>query len=322
MKAVRVHQFGDPEVLSCEDVPLPEPGAGEARVKVEAAGVNFIDIYHRTGLYPGQLPITLGMEGAGIVDAVGPDVSEVKPGDRVAYAMQQGSYAEYAIVPSWKLVPLPDGVDTQQGAAVMLQGMTAHYLSHSTYPLQPGDTALVHAAAGGVGLLLVQMAKRRGARVIGTVSTAEKARLAREAGADEVILYTQTDFEEEVKRLTDGQGVNVVYDSVGKTTFDKGLNCLKRRGYMVLYGQASGPVPPLDPQILNTKGSLFLTRPSLGHYAADRAELLQRAGDLFAWIEAGELNVRIDQTFPLAEAAEAHRYMEERKTKGKVLLIP
>lgn len=322
MKAIRVHEFGGPEALSYEEVPSPEPGPGEARVKIEAAGVNFIDIYHRKGLYPGQLPITPGVEAAGVVDAVGAGVSEVKPGDRVAYAMQQGSYAEYALVEAWKLVQIPNGLETRQAAAVMLQGMTAHYLSHSTYPLKPGDTALIHAAAGGVGHLLVQMAKRLGARVIGTVSTEEKARLAREAGADEVILYTQTDFEAETRRLTDGQGVDVVYDSVGKTTFEKGLNCLKRRGYMVLFGQSSGPVPPLDPQVLNAKGSLFLTRPSLGHYVTDRAELVGRTSDLFAWIAAGELRVRIDQTFPLAEAAEAHRYLEGRKTKGKVLLIP
>jgi NADPH2:quinone reductase len=322
MKAIRVHEYGGPEVLSYEEAPLPEPGAGEARVKIEAAGLNFIDVYHRMGRYPAELPITPGVEGAGVVDAVGPEVSDLQPGDRVVYAMQMGSYAEYAVVPAWKLVPVPDGVDTRQAAAVMLQGMTAHYLTHSTYPLQPGDTALVHAAAGGVGLLLVQLAKQRGARVIGTVSTEEKARLAREAGADEVILYTQVDFEAETKHLTGGEGVNVVYESVGKTTFDKSLNCLKPRGYMVLYGQSSGPVPPLDPQVLNAKGSLFLTRPSLGHYAADRAEIMQRAGDLFAWMLAGQLKVRIDKTFPLAEAGDAHQYLEGRKTKGKVLLIP
>ncbi len=322
MKAIHVHQYGDPEVLRYEESPLPEPGAGEARVKIEAAGINFIDIYHRTGKYPGQLPITLGVEGAGMVDAVGPGVSDVKPGDRVAYAMQQGAYAEYAVVPVSKLVFIPDNVDTRQAAAVMLQGMTAHYLCYSTCPLQPGETALIHAAAGGVGLLLVQLAKRCGARVIGTVSTEEKARLAREAGADEVILYTQADFEAETRRLTDGQGVDVVYDSVGKTTFGKSLNCLKPRGYLVLFGQSSGPVSPLDPQVLNAKGSLFLTRPSLGHYVANRKELLERSGDLFEWMASGELNVRIDQTFPLAEAAEAHRYLEGRKTKGKLLLIP
>lgn len=322
MKAIRVHQHGGPEVLHYEEAPLPEPGPGEARVKIEAAGVNFIDVYHRSGLYPGRLPITPGVEGAGVVDAIGPGVSELKPGGRVAYAMHQGSYAEYAVVPAWLLVPIPESVDIRSAAAAMLQGMTAHYLSRTTYPIQPGDTALVHAAAGGVGLLLVQMAKQRGARVIGTVSTEEKARLASQAGADEVILYTQVDFETETKRLTDGAGVNVVYDGVGVTTFDKSLNCLKPRGYMVLYGASSGPVSPLDPQVLNAKGSLFLTRPSLGHYLADRAELLSRAGDLFEWMAAGELQVRIDQTFPLSEAAEAHRYLEARKTKGKLLLIP
>jgi NADPH2:quinone reductase len=303
-------------------VPVPEPGPGEARVKLEAAGVNYIDIYHRTGQYKGALPLTLGQEGAGVVEAVGPNVTEVKPGDRVAYASQQGSYAEYQVVSSWRLVPVPAAISTQQAAAVMLQGMTAHYLCHSTYPLRPGDTALVHAAAGGVGLLLVQMAKRCGARVLGTVSTEEKAHLAREAGADEVILYTQTDFEAEVKRLTGGKGVSVVYDSVGKTTFDKGLNCLRPRGYMVLFGQSSGAVPPLDPQVLNAKGALFLTRPTLGFYTADRQELQSRTNDLFAWMASGELKVRIDRTFPLAQAAEAHRHMEGRQSKGKVLLIP
>jgi NADPH2:quinone reductase len=322
MKAIRVHEYGDAEVLRYEETPLPEPGAGEARLKIEAAGVNFIDIYHRTGKYPAQLPITLGMEGAGMVDAVGSGVSDVKPGDRVAYAMQQGAYAEYAVVPASKLVLIPDNVDTREAAAVMLQGMTAHYLCYSTYPLQPGETALIHAAAGGVGLLLVQVAKRCGARVIGTVSTEEKARLAREMGADEVILYTQTDFEAETRHLTAGQGVDVVYDSVGKTTFDKSLNCLKPRGYLVLFGQSSGPVPPLDPQVLNAKGALFLTRPTLGYYMATRKELSGRAGDLFEWMASGELHVRIDQSFPLAEAGEAHRYLEARKTKGKLLLVP
>jgi NADPH2:quinone reductase len=322
MKAIRVHEYGGPEVLRYEEAPFPELGSGEARVKIEAAGVNFIDVYHRTGRYPGQLPITPGMEGAGVVDALGPDVAELKPGDRVAYAMHQGSYAEYAVVPAWRLVPIPDSIDTHLAAAVMLQGMTAHYLTYTIYPLQPGDTALVHAAAGGVGLLLVQMAKRRGARVIGTVSTEEKAHLARESGADEIILYTQTDFEAETKRLTNNEGVNVVYDSVGKTTFDKGLDCLKPRGYMVLYGASSGPAPALDPQSLVGKGSLFLTRPTLAHYIADRKELLQRSGDLFEWMAAGQLHVRVDQAYPLADAAEAHRYLEDRKTRGKLLLMP
>jgi NADPH2:quinone reductase len=322
MKAIRVNQYGSLEALHYEDIPDPEPGEGEARVKIKAAGVNFVDIYHRMGRYPSKLPITLGMEGAGVIDAVGPSVDSVKPGDLVAYAMQQGSYAEYAIVPAWKLVRVPDQITTQQAAAVMLQGMTAHYLSSSTYPLSEGDTALIHAAAGGVGHLLVQLAKRCGARVIGTVSTQEKAALCKKAGADEIILYTRTDFEAETKRLTGDKGVDVVYDSVGKTTFQKSLNCLRPRGYLVLYGQSSGPVEPLDPQVLNAKGSLFLTRPSLGHYAADQEELTQRANDLFTWIIAGELEVRIDQTFPLSEAAEAHRYMEDRKTKGKILLLP
>jgi NADPH2:quinone reductase len=285
-------------------------------------GVNFLDIYQRVGRYQGTLPFTLGQEGAGTVDAVGPNVTEVKPGDRVSYAMIQGSYAEYAIVPAWKLVPIPAGVDASQAVAAMVQGITAHYLTFSTYPLKAGETALVQAAGGGTGRLLVQVAKHCGARVIGTASTEEKAALAREAGADEVILYTQTDFEAEVKRLTNNAGVDVVYDSVGKDTFDKSLNCLRRRGYMVLYGASSGPVPPLDPQVLNAKGSLYLTRPYLGHYIADRAELLGRANAVFNWIATGELKVRIDKTFPLSEVAEAHRYLEGRQSKGKILLLP
>jgi NADPH2:quinone reductase len=322
MKAVRVYQYGGLEALQYEEVPLPEPGAGEVRVKIEAIGVNFIDIYHRIGRYQGSLPLTLGQEAAGTVDAVGANVTEVKPGDRVVYASVQGADAEYAIVPAWRLVSVPEGVGAQQAAAVMIQGMTAHYLTHSTYPLKEGDTALVHAAGGGTGQLLVQIAKRRGARVIGTASTEEKAALAREAGADEVILYTMTDFETEVKQLTGNKGVDVVYDSVGKDTFDKSLNCIRRRGYMVLYGASSGAVAPIDPQVLNAKGSLFLTRPFLAHYTADREELLWRTNDLFSWIAAGELNVRIDKTFPLAEAGEAHRYLEDRQSKGKILLIP
>ena len=322
MKAVRVEQFGGLEALQIQDVPVPDPGEGEARVKIDVVGVNFLDIYQRIGRYQGSLPFTLGQEAAGIVDAVGPNVTEVKPGDRVAYALVQGSYAEYAIIPAWKLVPIPNGVDATRAVAAMVQGITAHYLTHSTYPLKAGETALVHAAGGGTGGLLVQVAKHCGARVIGTVSTEEKARLAREAGADEVILYTQTDFEAEVKRLTNNKGVNVVYDSVGKDTFDKSLNCLRRRGYMVLYGASSGAVPPIDPQILNAKGSIFLTRPYLGHYIADRTELLERATDVFQWIADGELEVRIDKTFPLADVAEAHRYLENRQSKGKVLLSP
>ena len=322
MKTIRVHQFGGLEVLAQDEVQVPEPGEGEARVKIEAIGVNFIDIYHRIGRYQGTLPLTLGQEAAGVVDAVGPKVMDVKIGDRVAYASVQGSYAEYAIAPAWRLVPIPAGVDAQHAAAVVLQGMTAHYLTHSTYPLKSGETALVHAAGGGTGQLLVQIAKRCGARVIGTVSTDEKAALAREAGADEVINYTQTDFEVEVKRLTNNAGVDVVYDSVGKDTFDKSLNCIRRRGYMVLFGASSGAVAPIDPQTLNAKGSLFLTRPFLAHYTADRAELLGRVNDLFKWIVAGELKVRIDKTFPLTEAAEAHRYLEGRQSKGKLILIP
>jgi NADPH2:quinone reductase len=322
MKAIRVHQCGGPEVLKYEEVPLPEPGAGEARVKIEAIGLNFVDTYQRSGLYPLKAPFTPGMEGAGIVDAVGEKVTEVKKGDRVAYAMVPGSYREYAVVPSWRLVPLPQNLDTRSAAAVILQGMTAQYLAHSTYRLKKGVTALVHAAAGGVGLLLIQIAKRSGATVFGTVSTEEKARLAKDAGADEIILYTQTDFLTEVKRLTDGKGVDVVYDSVGQSTFDKSLDCLKPLGYLVLFGQSSGPVPPLNLGTLAPKGSLFVTRPSLAHYTLNREELLQRSGDIFKWLAAGELKLRIDKTFPLSEAAEAHRQLESRKTSGKVLLIP
>ena len=321
MRAIRVHEYGGPEVLQLEEVTLPEPGGGEALVTVEAAGVNFIDVYHRTGLYPGALPFTPGMEAAGVVEAVGPGVYEVEVGDRVAYAMERGSYAERAVVPAWKLVRLPEGLDAEAGAAAMLQGMTAHYLTRSTYPLAGGETALVHAAAGGVGLLLVQMAARIGATVIGTVSTEEKARLAREAGADAVILYTEGDFAEEALRLTDGRGVHVVYDSVGQATFDQSLACLRPRGLLALFGQSSGPVPPIEPSVLATGGgSLFLTRPGLAHYLADRGELLERAGDVLHWVATGELRLRIDRTYPLSEAAEAHRALEGRQTAGKVLL--
>ena len=322
MKAVQVHKYGGPEVLTLEEIPVPEPKAGEARVKIEAAGVNYIDIYQRTGLYPMNTPFTLGTEGAGIVDAVGPDVTEVKKGDRVGYAMIPGSYAEYAIVAAARLVPIPSNIEARLAAALMLQGMTAHYLTHNTYPLKKGDTALIHAAAGGVGLLLIQIAKQLGAQVIGTVSTEAKAKLAKEAGADHVILYTQADFLAEVKKLTDGRGLEVVYDSVGQTTFDKSLECLKPRGYMVLFGQSSGPVAPFDPARLAARGSLFLTRPSLAHYSLDRAELLKRASDIFNWTAAGKLKVRIDKSFPMAEAAEAHRQLEGRKTTGKVILLP
>lgn len=322
MKAVRVAQFGGLEALKLEEIPIPEPGEGEARIKIEVIGVNFLDVYQRSGRYQGSLPFTLGQEAAGIVDAVGPNVTEAKVGDQVTYAMHQGSYAEYAIVPAWKLVPIPMGVQASQAVAAMVQGITAHYLSFSAYPLKAGDTALVHAAGGGTGALLVQVAKICGARVIGTVSNEEKAKLARDAGADEVILYTQADFEVEVKKLTNNAGVDVVYDSVGKDTFEKSLNCLKRRGYMILFGASSGAVPTLDPMVLMNKGSIYLTRPYLGHYTADRLELLSRASDVLNWIAAGELKVRIDQTFPLADVAEAHRYLEDRKSKGKILLIP
>ena len=322
MKAVRVHDYGGAEVLAIEDITVPEPQAGEARVKIEAIGVNFIDIYQRTGLYPLKTPFTLGMEGAGVVDAIGENVTEVEKGERVAYAMILGSYAEYALVPAAKLVPRPANVDSQSAAALMLQGMTAHYLTHSSYALKDGETALVHAAAGGTGLLLVQIAKMRGARVIGTVSTEAKAQLAKAAGADEVILYTQSDFLTEVKKLTGGKGVHVVYDSVGATTFEKSLDCLRPRGYLVLFGQSSGPVPPLDPGKLAAKGSLFLTRPTLAHYTLDRAELLQRAGDLFGWSASGKLKLRIDKVCSLSQAADAQRLLESRKTTGKIVLVP
>jgi NADPH:quinone reductase len=322
MKAIRVHQYGGPEVMQLEELPTPEPGPGQALVNVEACGVNFIDIYKRSGLYKGQLPISLGEEGAGTVEAVGPDVRDVKVGDRVAWTSVMGSYATHNVIPADRLVPLPEGLKPEDGAAAMLQGMTAHYLSHSTYPLKDGDSCLIHAAAGGVGLLLTQMAKLRGARVFGTVSTEDKAQLARDAGADEVILYTRQDFQAEVRRLTDGKGVNVVYESVGKDTFDKSLDCLAPRGYLVLFGQSSGPVAPLDPQVLNAKGSLFLTRPTLGNYTATREELLWRADDVLGWIADGKLKLRVDRTYPLAEAAQAHEALAGRQTTGALLLKP
>lgn len=322
MKAIRVEKYGGAEVLSYRDVEKPSPGANEALVKLEAIGVNFIDVYHRTGLYPLPLPFTPGSEAAGTVEEVGADVNDIQVGDRVAYAMALGAYAEYAAVPTSKLVKLPDHVNAQSAAAAMLQGMTAHYLVTSTYPLKKGDTALVHAAAGGVGLLLIQMAKLTGARIFGTVSTEEKAKLAREAGADEVIIYTEHDFQEDVRRMTEGRGVQVVYDSVGKTTFMKSLDSLAPRGMLALFGQSSGPVPPFDAALLAQKGSLFLTRPSLAHYTATREELLWRAGEVLTWINEGKVKLRIGKTFPLAEAAEAHRQLEGRATTGKVLLIP
>lgn len=321
MRAIRIHEFGGPEVLRADDLPLPVPGAGEARVRLAVVGVNFIDTYHRKGQYPGQLPLTLGQEGAGVIDALGEGVADLQIGDRVVYAGVQGSYAEYAIVPAARLVVVPADVSFEQATAVMLQGLTAHYLAFSTFALKPGDTALVHAAGGGVGQLLVQIAKRCGARVIGTASAA-KHDLARAAGADAVVDYTSEDFAAAVRQLTDGRGVDVVYDSVGRTTFEQSLGCLRPRGYMVLYGQSSGPVPPLDPQVLNARGSLFLTRPTLGHYTATRAELMGRMADLFSWMQAGELRVTIDTTFALTKAADAHRYLEARQTKGKVLLMP
>ncbi len=321
MKAIRVHQTGDPEVMRLEEVDDPGPAQGGVTVRVAAAGVNFIDLYRRSGAYAVDLPQTPGSEGAGVIEAIGDGVTDLHEGDQVAWAAAPGSYAEMVSLPAAKAVPVPDGVDLQHAAAVMLQGMTAHYLASSTFPLREGHTALVHAGAGGVGRLLVQIAKRRGARVLTTVSTDEKERLAREAGADEVIRYTETDSAEAVARLTDG-GVDVVYDSVGKDTFDKSLDSLRPRGYLVLYGQSSGAVGAVDPQVLNAKGGLFLTRPSLAHYTLDRAELTARAGDLFEWMAAGELDVRVDRTWPLAEAAQAHRYLADRRSKGKLLLLP
>ncbi|SRR5579883_398684 len=322
MKTIHVKEPGGPEKMQVVDVPMPQPGPKQALVRVAAIGVNFIDVYFRKGLYKADLPIVLGNEGAGTVEAAGPDVTEVKAGDRVAWAMHRGSYGEFATVPSNLLVKIPDGLDFQTAAAAMLQGMTAHYLTHSTYPLKNGDSCLIHAAAGGTGSLIVQMAKMAGARVFGTVSTQEKADVARQAGADDVILYTARDFETELKRMTGGRGVDVVYDSVGQTTFDKSLNCLRPRGVLALFGQSSGPVPPFDPNILNGKGSLFLTRPSLAHYLLSRDELQWRAGDVLGWIASGRLKLRIERTYPLAEAAAAHRDLEGRKTAGKLLLIP
>jgi NADPH:quinone reductase len=324
MKAIRVHAYGGPDALKLDELPVPEPGPGQALVKVEAIGVNFIDVYHRAGLYPAPLPRLMGVEGAGVVQAVGADVSEVNVGDRVAYAHtgSPGAYAEYVLVASKRLVALPAPIESRAAAAAMLQGMTAHYLVHSTYPLKTGNRCLVHAAAGGVGLLLCQMAKRAGAHVFGTVSTAEKARLAVEAGADGVIRYTDQDFEAEIKRLTDGEGVHVVYDSVGRSTFEKSLNCLVPRGVLILYGQSSGPVPPVDLNVLSQKGSLFVTRPTLLHYTRTRDELTWRAGGVLNAVASGTLRLRIGGTFPLDQAAEAHRQLEGRKTTGKVLLIP
>ena len=321
MKAIQIKQTGGPEVMELVDLPVPQPKPNEALVKIQTSGVNFIDVYNREGRYKAPLPFVLGQEAAGVVSAVGTEVKGIAAGDRVAYTNVLGSYAEYAAVPADRLVKIPAGVSEREAAAAMLQGMTAHYLSHDTYPLKKGQTALIHAAAGGVGLLLVQMARNLGARIIATVSTEKKAKLARAAGADEIILYTQSDFEAETKRLTGGEGVDVVYDSVGKTTFDKGLNLLRPRGMMVLFGGSSGAVAPFDPLVLTQKGSIFLTRPSLGHYTITPEELQQRAGAVFDMIRDGKLKLRIEHVYPLAEAQQAHRDLEARKTTGKLLLL-
>jgi NADPH:quinone reductase len=322
MKAIRIHAPGGPEALQYDDVAEPTAGAGQAVVKLAAAGVNYIDVYFRTGVYKSPLPLVLGLEGSGAVTAVGAGVTDVKVGDAVAWTGVPASYAQMTAVPADRLVKLPSGVAPKDGAAAMLQGMTAHYLVKSSYPLKKGDTCLVHAAAGGMGLLLCQMAKMLGATVIGTVSTEEKAALAKAAGADHVILYSTQDFEAEVKRITGGRGVDVVYDGVGATTFDKSLSCLRPRGFMILFGAASGPVPPLDLQVINVRGSLFLQRPSLNHHIAAREELLQRAGEVLGWVRDGKVKLRIEHQFPLAQAAEAHKALEGRKTTGKILLIP
>jgi NADPH:quinone reductase len=323
MKAIQVKQVGGPEAMEVVEMPVPQPKANEAVVKLAASGVNFVDVYFREGRYKAaELPFVLGQEGAGVVTDVGAEAKSVKAGDRVAWTGVQGAYAEYAAVPADRLVPIPQAVSDQQAAGAMLQGMTAHYVSHDTYPLKRGETALIHAAAGGVGLLLVQMAHNIGARVIATVSTEDKAKLARAAGADEVILYTHADFEAETKRLTDGKGVNVVFDSVGKTTFEKGLNVLRPRGMMVLFGGSSGAVPPFDPVLLSQKGSLYLTRPTLVNYIATREELVARSGAVFGMIATGKLKLRIEHTYPLAEVRRAHRDLEGRKTTGKLLLMP
>jgi NADPH2:quinone reductase len=322
MKAVQVQKTGGPEALTVVDVPIPKPGPNEVLLKIAASGVNFIDVYYREGRYPAPLPFIDGQEASGTVSEVGSQVTSLKPGDRVAYTGVLGSYAEFAVVAAERLIPIPDSITDHQAAAAMLQGMTAHYLLKSAYPLKQGETALIHAAAGGLGLLLVQMAKRIGARIIGTAGSEEKAKLAREAGADEVIVYTQQDFETETKRLTGNKGVDVIYDGIGKTTFDKDLNILRPRGYLVLFGAASGPVPPVDPIKLTQKGSLFLTRPSLAHYTATREELLHRANEVLNMVANGSLKLRIDRVYKLEVAAQAHRDLEARKTTGKVLLVP
>jgi NADPH2:quinone reductase len=320
MKAIFVTEPGGVDKLRYEELPVPEPGPGQALIKLHFSGVNFIDIYFRTGLYKAPPPVVLGMEGAGVVEKVGAGVTDLAPGDRVAYAMARGSYAEYAVVPAWQVVKIPEEIGFDVAAGSMLQGMTAHYLTHSTYPLKAGDTALIHAAAGGAGQWIVAAAKLRGANVIGTVSTAAKAEIAREAGCDEVINYTEQDFEAEVKRLTGGKGVDVVYDSVGKLTWEKSLNSLKPRGMMVTFGNASGPVDPVSPLLLNQKGSLFLTRPNLGNYTATRGELLWRAKDVFRWLGDGQVELHIHEVYPLSEAGRAQADLESRKTTGKLLL--
>lgn len=322
MKAIQIKQTGGPEVMELVDLPVPQPKPNEAVVNISAAGVNFIDVYNREGRYKAPLPLVLGQEAAGVVSAVGSDVRQVAVRDRVAFTSVPGSYAEYAAVPADRLVKIPDGVTDREAAAAMLQGITAEYLAYDTHPLKKGETALIHAAAGGVGSLLVQIAHNVGAGVIATVSTEEKAKLARNAGADEVILYTEIDFEVETKRLTGGKGVDVVYDSVGKTTFEKGLNLLRPRGIMVLFGGSSGPVAPIDPLLLTQKGSLYLTRPSLGNYISTAQELQQRAAVVFGMIRDGKLKLRIEHVYPLADAQKAHRELESRKTTGKLLLIP
>ncbi len=323
MKAIQVKQPGGPEALELVELPVPHAKPNEAIVEVAASGVNFIDVYFREGRYKAAtMPFTPGQEGAGVVTAVGEEVNSVNVGDRVAWTMVQGSYAEFAAVPVDKLVPIPKGVSDRDAAATMLQGMTAHYLTHDTFHLKRGQTALIHAAAGGVGLLLTQMAHSIGARVIATVSTEEKGKLAREAGADEIIFYTQQDFEAETKRITGGKGVDVVYDSVGKTTFEKGLNILRPRGLMALFGGSSGAVPPFDLIQLSQKGSLYVTRPSLGNYISTREELIERADAVFEMIAMGKLKLRAEHTYPLSEAGQAHRDLEGRKTTGKLLLIP
>lgn len=322
MKAIRVNQYGGPEVLSLEDVDVPEPKKGEVRIKVAAAGLNFIEIYQRSGQYQGAIPFTLGAEATGVVDAVGAGVDGVKIGDRVLTVAAQGAYAEYCTAPADKVAPLPKSMDLITAATLGIQGMTAHYLAHDTFALKPGHVCLIHAAAGGTGALLVQIARLRGATVIGTVGSEEKAKIAKRAGANKVINYVTHDFEAEVKKITKGTGVDVVYDSVGKDTFDKSLNCLRPRGTMVLFGQASGPVAPFNPQVLNAKGSLFLTRPSLFVHIATRDALLKKVRELSRWVAQGKLKVKVDRTFPLAEAAAAHEYMAGRGTKGKVVLVP